>query len=163
MDNLTKELLILLENNNRLTTEQIGSMLKASPEEIAERIDQLEKEQIIVRYNTVINWEKAQVHRPTALIEVNITPQRGSGYDKVAERIYRFPQVKSLYLVSGTYDLCVIVEGDTMQEISNFVAEHLACLEEVRGTKTNFIMRSYKKDGVIFNDNTTDKRLVISL
>lgn len=163
MDNITKDLLNLLESNSRLTPEQIGSMLKVPAEEIAERIKQLEKDNVIVHYNTVINWEKAEINRPTALIEVNITPERGVGYDKVAERIYRFPQVRSLYLVSGTYDLCVMVEGNTMQEISNFVAEHLACLEEVRGTKTNFIMRSYKKDGTIFGDDNTDKRLVISL
>ena len=117
--------------------------------------------EIILFYGTVQLLTESMVVKGYCQIEVNITPQREVGFDKIAERIYRFPQVKSVYLVSGSYDLCVIIEDDTMQGVSRFVAEKLAPLEHVNGTKTNFIMKRYKEDGVIFTGEDTDRRLVV--
>lgn len=162
MKDLQKEVLELLENDSRLTKGQLAKMLNVTEEEISVVIKQLEDENIILKYHTVINWEKQKCNKVTALIEVNITPQREVGFDKIAERIYRFPQVKSVYLMSGSYDLCVIIEGENMQDISFFVAEKLAPLEHVNGTRTHFVMKRYKEDGVIFTDKAEDKRLVVS-
>jgi len=161
VQNIKKDVLELLEKDSRLTNDQLAKLLNVSPEEIKEIIEQLEQDNIILQYRTIINWEKQGCQKVTAMIEVNITPQREVGFDKIAERIYRFPQVKSVYLVSGSYDLCVIIEDDTMQGVSRFVAEKLAPLEHVNGTKTNFIMKRYKEDGVIFTGEDTDKRLVV--
>lgn len=162
MGDLRKEVLKLLENDSRLTKEQLAKLLNATTEKISELVNELEQERVILKYHTVINWEKEPSPPVTALIEVNITPQREFGFDKIAERIYRFPQVKSVYLMSGSYDLCVIIEGETMQDISFFVHEKLAPLEHVNGTRTHFIMKRYKEDGVIFCDDERDKRLVVS-
>ncbi|NLT95095.1 MAG: Lrp/AsnC family transcriptional regulator [Clostridia bacterium] len=162
MGDLRKQVLQLLENDSRLTQQQLAKMLNVSKEEIAALIQQLEREKVILKYHTVINWEKVPSPPVTALIEVNITPQREYGFDKIAERIYHFSQVKSVYLMSGGYDLCVIVEGETMQDIANFVAHKLASLEHVNGTRTHFVMKRYKEDGVIFSGEEKDNRLVVS-
>jgi DNA-binding Lrp family transcriptional regulator len=121
VQNIKKDVLELLEKDSRLTNDQLAKLLNVSAEEIKEIIEQLERDNIILRYSTIINWEKHGCQKVTAMIEVNITPQREVGFDKIAERIYRFPQVKSVYLVSGSYDLCVIIEDDTMQGVSRFV------------------------------------------
>jgi DNA-binding Lrp family transcriptional regulator len=162
MGDLRKEVLQLLENDSRLTQEQLAKMLNVPTEEISALIEELEQENVILKYHTVINWEKEPSPPVTALIEVNIIPQREFGFDKIAERIYHFPQVKSVYLMSGSYDLCVIIEGENMQEISFFVSEKLATLEHVNGTRTHFIMKRYKEDGVIFSGGEKDNRLVVS-
>lgn len=162
MSELKKEILQLLENDSRLTHEQLAKLLNVSKEEVAKTITELEQENVILKYHTIINWAKQPSPPVTALIEVNIIPQREFGFDKIAERIYRFPQVKSVYLMSGSYDLCVIIEDKTMQDISCFVAEKLSPLEHVNGTRTHFIMRRYKEGGVIFGDEEKDKRLVVS-
>lgn len=162
MGDLRKEVLQLLENDSRLTQDQLAKLLNVSKEEIAALIERLEKENVILKYHTVINWDKEPSPPVTALIEVNIIPQREFGFDKIAERIYHFPQVKSVYLMSGSYDLCVIIEGENMQEISFFVSEKLATLEHVNGTRTHFIMKRYKEDGVIFGNGEKDNRLVVA-
>lgn len=162
MRDLQKEILELLEKDSRLSKTQLAKMLNVTPEEVEQIIFELEQDNVILKYHTVINWEKQACPRVTALIEVNITPQREVGFDKIAERIYRFPQVKSVYLMSGSYDLCVIIEGETMHDISFFVAEKLAPLEHVNGTRTHFVMKRYKEDGVIFSGEEKDKRLVVS-
>jgi len=162
MEDFKKEVLELLENDSRLTEAQLAKMLNTSQEKIRNIINQLEQDNIILKYHTVINWEKQKCSKVRALVEVNITPQREFGFDKIAERIYRFPQVKSVYLMSGSYDLCVIIEGETMQDISFFVAEKLAPLEHVNGTRTHFVMKRYKEDGVIFGEQKDDRRLVVS-
>ncbi|KJS81683.1 MAG: AsnC family transcriptional regulator [Peptococcaceae bacterium BICA1-8] len=162
MGDLKREVLRILENDSRLTKEQLAKMLNVSKEDIAQIIEELEQDGIILKYHTVINWEKQSSPRVTALIEVTITPQREFGFDKIAERIYRFPQVKSVYLMSGSYDLCVIIEGETMHDVSSFVSEKLAPLEYVNGTRTHFVMKRYKEDGVIFSGEERDKRLVVS-
>lgn len=161
MIDLRKEVLELMENDSRLSADQIAKMLNVPTEQISGIIEELEKGNVILKYHTVINWEKYKPSRVTALIEVKVVPQREVGFDKIAERIYRFPQVKSVYLMSGAYDLCVIIEGETMHDISFFVAEKIAPLEFVTGTSTHFVMKRYKEDGVIFTDENPDRRLVV--
>ncbi|MGI6093750.1 MAG: Lrp/AsnC family transcriptional regulator [Veillonellaceae bacterium] len=157
-----KELLELLEQNHTLTTKQLAAILGKPEEEIVASIKQLEDDKIIVKYQTIINWEKAGANIVTALIEVRITPQREVGFDAIAERIYRFPEVRSLYLMSGTYDLQVIVEGSTLKEVAEFVSTKLATIEGVVSTTSNFMLKKYKEDGVIIEDKEEDRRLVVS-
>jgi DNA-binding Lrp family transcriptional regulator len=133
-----------------------------SMNEVADFITDMEESKIILKYNTLINWEKAGEEMVSALIDVRVTPQRGLGFDVVAERIYRFPEVISVYLMSGGYDLSVLVEGKTMKDVALFVAEKLATIEHVQATTTHFVLKKYKQDGVIFEDKEEDRRLVVS-
>ncbi|MBC7765482.1 MAG: Lrp/AsnC family transcriptional regulator [Hyphomonadaceae bacterium] len=158
-----EKLLEILEQDNRITPEQISVMLDKDVEEVKRAILELEEQQIILRYKTLINWEKTNKEFVTALIELKITPQRGEGFDKVAERIYNFPQVKSLYLMSGGFDLTVIVEGRTMKEVALFVAEKLAPMDSVVSTATHFVLKKYKDEGIIFEEKEKDDRQVITL
>jgi len=158
-----EEILEVLENNSRLKCEDIAVMLGKSVEEVKEAIKKLEDEGVIVGYNTLINWEKTNREMVTALIEVKVTPQRGEGFDKVADRIYRFPEVKACYLMSGGFDLTVIVEGKSLKEVASFVAEKLAPLESVLSTSTHFVLKKYKDDGVIFEKKEKDDREAIVL
>jgi len=157
------EILEILEKNSRISEEEIALMLGKSVEEVKETIKKLEDENVIVGYNTLINWDKSDRENVTALIEVKVTPQRGQGFDKVAERIYRYPQVKACYLMSGGFDLTVIVEGRNMKEVALFVAEKLAPLESVLSTSTHFVLKRYKDDGVIFEKQSSDDREVLIL
>lgn len=154
---------ILEKNGPTITREQIAQMIGKTEEEVNKIIDGLEKENIIVGYKTLINWDMTDTEIVNALIELRITPQRGEGYDKVAERIYKYPQVKSLYLMSGSYDLCVIVEGKTMKEVALFVAQKLAPMDSVISTATSFVLKKYKQDGLTFYDTEKDTRQVITL
>lgn len=158
-----EEILEILEGNARATAEEIALMLNKSVEEVRETIKRLEEDNIIVGYNTLINWDKSSKENVTALIEVKVTPQRGQGFDKVAERIYRYPQVKSCYLMSGGFDLTVIIEGKSMKDVALFVAEKLAPLESVLSTATHFVLKKYKDDGVVFEENNKDDREVLIL
>ena len=139
-------------------------MLKKKPQAVKDAIKKYEKEGVILKYKAVLN--KALVRdedsRVMALIEVNITPQKDVGFDKIAERIYSFPEVSSCYLISGSYDLLVIVEGKNIHTVSSFVAEKLSCLENVRGTTTHFLLKKYKEDGVILKHREENKRIAIS-
>jgi DNA-binding Lrp family transcriptional regulator len=158
------EILELLEKDARTTPEEMGKMLRKKPQEIKTAIKKYEKEGVILKYKAVINKDliKDEESNVRALIEVNITPQKDAGFDKVAERIYSFPEVTSCYLISGTYDLLVIVEGKNIHAVSNFVAEKLSCLENVRGTVTHFLLKKYKEDGVILKHKEENKRIAIS-
>ena len=158
------EILEILEKDARTTPEDIARMLKKKPQKIKEAIKKYEKEGVILKYKTVINKElmKDANSEVRALIEVNITPQKDVGFDKVAERIYSFPEVSSCYLVSGTYDLLLIVEGRDLHTVSRFVAEKLAPLENVKGTITHFLLKKYKEDGVILKHKEENKRIAIS-
>lgn len=156
------EILELLESNAKLTIEEIAVMLNMDPETVRQEIKNMESNKTILKYMTLINWEKAGVDKVDAMIEVRITPQRDTGYDTVAERIYRFPEVRSVRLMSGTYDLAVFVEGKTMKEVANFVSTKLATIEGVVSTTTHFVLKTYKQDGVIIEDEEEDRRLVIS-
>ena len=154
---------ILEKNGPKMSNAQIAGMLGKTEEEVAAIIAGLEKENIIVGYKTLINWDETDFEHVTALIELRITPQRGEGYDKVAERIYKYPQVKSLYLMSGTYDLAVTIEGKSMKDVALFVAQKLAPMETVISTATHFVLKKYKDDGLIFYNNEKDSRQVITL
>jgi len=158
------EILEILEKDARATPEDIAKMLKKKPQKIKEAIKKFEKEGAILKYKTVINKEliKDANSEVRALIEVNIMPQKDVGFDKIAQRIYSFPEVASCYLISGTYDLLLIVEGRDLQTVSKFVAEKLSPLENVRGTVTHFLLKKYKEDGVILKHKEENKRISIS-
>ncbi len=158
-----EEILEILEKNGRASVEEIALMLDKSVEEVQAAIRKLEEDNVIVGYNTLINWEKSNKESVVALIEVKVTPQRGQGFDKVAERIYRYPQVKACYLMSGGFDLTVIIEGKNMKEVALFVAEKLAPLESVLSTATHFVLKKYKEEGVIFEEKSRDDREALIL
>ena len=162
MNNMAKDILELLENNARLTAEEIAVMLNVDTLEVKNIIRELEDRKAILGYITLVNWEKVGEEKVNALIEVRITPQRDVGFDAVAERIYRFPEVRSMRLMSGTYDLAVFLEGRSMREVSNFVSTKLATIEGVVSTTTHFVLKAYKQDGVILEDGEEDRRLLIS-
>jgi len=158
-----REILEILENNARISEDKIALMLDMKEEEVREIIKRLEEENIIAGYNTLINWEKATEEAVTALIEVKVTPQREKGFDKIAERIYRYPQVKSCYLMSGGFDFTVIIEGKSMKDVALFVAEKLAPLDGVQSTATHFVLKRYKDKGVIFGEDEKDDREAVVL
>ena len=163
MSETTNILEILEKNGPMFSRDKIAQMTGKTEEEINAIIAGLEKENIIVGYKTMINWDVTDTELVTALIELRITPQRGEGYDKVAERIYKYPQVTSLYLMSGAYDLCVMIEGKSMKEVALFVAQKLAPMESVISTATHFVLKKYKDDGLVFYDTEKDTRQVITL
>lgn len=153
----------LLEENALLTAGNISAALGLEEAEVSEAIAEMEAEGVIVRYTTRINWDKlSDGEKVFANIEVTVTPERDVGFDAIAERILHFPEVHSLYLISGDHDFNVVVEGDSMREIAYFVAERLAVLPGVRSTCTHFVLKSYKKDGDILVGEPTDRRLAIS-
>ncbi|MFT8313874.1 MAG: Lrp/AsnC family transcriptional regulator [Clostridium sp.] len=153
-----EEILEILEKNSKYTAEEIAQMTGKSVDEVKEAIKKYEDNNTIVGYTALVNWEKTSKEEVLALIEVKITPQRGEGFDKVAERIYKFPEVKSCYLMSGGFDLTVIIEGKTMKEVALFVAEKLAVQEYVLSTSTHFVLKKYKDKGTIFRDKPKDDR-----
>lgn len=154
---------ILEKSDKKLTNEQIAQMIGSSEEEVSAIIRGLEKENIIVGYKTMINWEKTDKELVTAIIELKVSPQRGEGFDHVAEKIYKYSQVKSLFLMSGSYDLCVIIEGESMKDVALFVASKLAPMDHVLSTATSFVLKKYKEDGMIFLNDEEDSRQVITL
>ncbi|MEN6315431.1 MAG: Lrp/AsnC family transcriptional regulator [Clostridiaceae bacterium] len=158
-----EEILEILERNSKASVEEIALMLNKSVDEVRAAIKKLEADNVIVGYNTLINWEKSNKETVVALIEVRVTPQRGMGFDKVAERIYRYPQVKACYLMSGGFDLTVIIEGNSMKEVALFVAEKLAPLESVLSTATHFVLKKYKDEGIIFEEKGRDDREALIL
>ena len=156
------EILEVLDKNSRYSDEQIALMTGKTVEEVREAITDYEEKNIIAGYTTLINWENTGKETVTALIEVKITPQRGVGFDKVAERIYKFKEVKACYLMSsGGFDLTVIVEGKTMKEVALFVSEKLAVQECVTGTATHFVLKKYKDHGTIFKERKIESREAI--
>ena len=159
----TYKILELLENDCMMSVEQMATLTDMEPVEVAELIDELKREKIILKNKSVINWELTDKEFVTAQIQLKVTPQRGEGFDKIAERIYKFPEVQSLYLMAGQYDLLVFIEGKTMKEVAMFVANRLAPLDFVVSTGTHFVLKKYKDQGVIFDDNEIDSRQVITL
>ncbi len=156
------EILEVLEKNSRYKDEEIATMTRKTVEEVREAIRDYEEKNIIAGYTTLINWENTGKETVTALIEVKITPQRGVGFNKVAERIYKFNEVKACYLMSsGGFDLTVIVEGKTMKEVALFVSEKLAIQEYVTGTATHFVLKKYKDHGRIFKEKKNESREAI--
>ena len=152
------KLLKLLEDDATLTTEQLAVMLEKEEGDIKKMIQTYEKNGVILGYKTLIDWDKTDREYVSALIEVKMMPQRDRGFDRVAEKIYNYPEVQSLYLMSGGFDLSVIIEGKTMKEVAYFVAQKLATLEFVTATATHFVLRKYKDKGVIYGAEETDER-----
>lgn len=159
---ILKQLLELLERDAKRPISELAAMLGKSRQEVADEIKALEEEKIIIKYHTIVNWEKAGTHTVTALIEVKITPQREVGFDAIAERIYRFPEVRSVYLMSGAYDLLVMLEGHSLKEIASFVSTKLSTIDGVIGTTTHFMLKAYKESGIIIEDQEEDRRLVVT-
>lgn len=162
MQNLQMELLHLLQEDCRLPLEKLAVMTGSTVETVAEMIDDMQKRGVILRYAPIINWDKTDRERVEAMVEVRVTPQRDQGFDAIAERIYRFDEVKSVYLMSGAYDLLLLVEAHTLKELAFFVSAKLSTLETVTGTATHFVLKRYKSDGVVFEGKNEDKRLVVT-
>ena len=152
------ELLKLLEQDGRLTPEQLSVMLDKEVGDIRAMIDDYEKQGVILGYQALIDWDKTDREYVSALIELRITPQRDRGFDRVAEKIYNYPEVKSLYLMSGAFDLAVMIEGKTMREVAFFAAEKLATIDGVLSMSTHFVLRKYKDKGIVFGSAPTDER-----
>ncbi|MGN1003608.1 MAG: Lrp/AsnC family transcriptional regulator [Oscillospiraceae bacterium] len=145
-----RNLLQLLEQDCTLTDEQLASMANMTVEEVRATKAKLEEDKIILGYKAIVDWDRTQREAVTALIEVNVTPQRGEGFDRVAERIYQYEEVESVYLMSGSFDLAVLISGRTLKEVASFIGERLAPLEDVTGTATHFILKKYKEKHLIF-------------
>jgi len=156
------EVLTLLQSDARLTAEQISGMIDEPIEQVSAYIQRMQEQRVILRFHTLIDWEKAGVESVTAMIDVKITPQRDHGFDRLAERIARFPQVQSCTLMSGTYDLSVEVEAANLKEVSRFISERLSTLDGVASTTTHFVLKRYKHDGVSFGSAEEDERLAVT-
>ncbi|MEG0874653.1 MAG: Lrp/AsnC family transcriptional regulator [Clostridiales bacterium] len=162
MEDTKRELLEILVENSRTPKKTIAGMLGIDEAEVAAAMDELEKNKVILKYTTVVNWEKtSKENAVSARIDVQVQPQREVGFDEIAKRICRFPEVKSLFLVSGKFDFVVMVEGKTMMDISNFVSGKLSTIDGIKSTWTNFILKSYKDNEVIFDEENTDNRQVV--
>jgi len=157
---MREEILKVLENDARVSEGKIATMLGISPDEVKGEIEHLEKDGVIIKYKTLIDWEKTKEEKVYAFIDVRVTPERDRGFDAIAKRICQYPEVHSLYLMSGAYDFAVVVEGKSMKEIAYFVAEKLAIIENVKSTTTHFILKKYKVDGVCL-EKEKDTRIQI--
>ncbi len=152
----------IIEKNSRMDLKELAVILGVEEIDVVNELAALEAEGIICGYHTMINWEKTSIDKVTALIEVRVTPQRGQGFDNIAERIYKYSEVRSVYLISGGYDLMVILEGKTLREVSNFVSDKLSTLDTVLSTATHFILKKYKDHGTILSQNNQDEREMIT-
>ncbi len=159
---MREELLSLIEKNSRIDLKELAILLGKDEIDVVNEISKLEAEGIICGYHTLINWEKTSIEKVNALIEVKVTPQRGQGFDKIAERIYNYPEVRAVYLISGGYDLLVILEEKSLREIANFVSDKLSTLDSVLSTATHFVLKKYKDHGTIFDKKKNDEREVIT-
>ena len=155
---MNTKLLRLLEDDCTLTREQLASMADMTVEEVNAAIKEFEEQKIVLGYKAIVDWDRTNRESVTALIEVKVTPQRGEGFDRVAERIYQYDEVESVYLMSGGYDLIVIISGRSLREVARFVGERLSTLEDVTGTATHFILRKYKEKHVIFERQEKQER-----
>ena len=157
------EILEILDENSRADLNTIAKMTGVTSEEAEAIIQKLEDQKVIIDYSTMIDWRKVDGHEGvTAMIDVKVTPKRGVGFDEIAERIYRFQEVESVYLMSGVYDLSVVIRGRSMSDIARFVSEKLSTLDSVVSTTTHFILKRYKHDGKVFETGDDDKRIVVS-
>ncbi|MBN1643675.1 MAG: Lrp/AsnC family transcriptional regulator [Dehalococcoidales bacterium] len=160
---MLKDILKILENDAQATPKQISAMTGIPPAEVSKLIKQAEKDRIILKYKTIVNWDKAENEHIFAWIGVRLEPQKDVGFDSIAERIHRFPQARSVYLVSGTYDLLVLVIGKNNHEIANFVSQKLSHIEGVKETVTQFILKCYKEDGEVMESTEKIKRQAVVL
>lgn len=159
---MREELLAIIEKNSRIGLKELSVLLGTTEEVLLSEFEKLEKEGIICGYHTLIDWDKTSIEKVTALIEVRVTLQRGQGFDKIAERIYNYPEVRSVYLISGGFDLLVVLEEKSLKDISNFVSCKLATLDSVLSTATHFILKKYKDHGTVFAKQHEDEREIIT-
>lgn len=156
------KILKLIEKNSRIDFHEAAVMLGITEEELAHEIAELEKEKIICGYHTLINWDKTDNEKVSALIEVKVTPQRGLGFDKIAERIYKFDEVDAVYLMSGGFDFTVLIEGRTMKEVALFVANKLSTMDSIQSCATHFVLKKYKDHGIDLVETKKDERMLVS-
>ena len=159
---MREQILTFLEKNSKIDLRELAILLGSSEAVIANEVAQMEKEQIICGYHTLIDWEKTSSEKVNALIEVRVTPQRGQGFDSIAERIYNYPEVTSVYLISGSYDLLVMLEGRTLRDGSSFVSDKLSTLDSVLSTATHFVLKKYKDHGTIMGKKAKDERMLMT-
>jgi len=159
---MREELLSLIEKNSRTGVNELAVLLGKEEIDVANEIAKLESEGVICGYHTLIDWEKTSIEKVTALIEVRVTPQRGQGFDSIAQRIYNYPEVKSVYLISGGFDLLVTLEGKSLKEVALFVSDKLATLDSILSTATHFILKKYKDHGTILAKQNEDTREVVT-
>lgn len=158
---MREKILAHIEKNGRIDLKDLAVVLGMEEVDVMNELSEMEREGIICGYHTLINWDKVGVEKVTALIEVRVTPQRGMGFDKVAERIYNYPEVNSVYLISGGFDLMVTIEGKTLREIAQFVSDRLSVLDQVISCKTNFILKKYKDHGTVMAAPKKDERIMM--
>ncbi len=158
-----EKILTFIEKNSRVNLKDLAIMLGIEETAVAQELTAMEEEHIICGYHTLIDWDKTSIEKVNALIEVRVTPQRGRGFDSVAERIYNYPEVNAVYLISGGYDLLVTLEGKTLREVAQFVSDKLSALDSVLSTKTNFILKKYKDHGTVIAKPQGDERMLVSL
>lgn len=159
---MREQILAIIEKNSRISVKELAVILGSEEIDVANELKALEEEGIICGYHTMIDWEKTDIEKVTALIEVRITPQRGQGFDKLAERIYKYPEVNSVYLISGGYDLLVSLEGKSLKQVSSFVSDKLSTLDGVLSTATHFVLKKYKDHGTILGKKYEDTREMIT-
>ena len=159
---MREELLRIIEKNSRMHLKELAVILGVDETAVMNELEAMEDEHIICGYPTLIDWDKAGIEKVTALIEVRVTPQRDMGFDKVAEHIYRYPEVTSVYLISGGFDFMVTIEGRTLREVSQFVSDKLSTMDSVLSTATHFILKKYKDHGTIFDKKTKDERMLVT-
>jgi len=159
--NIDLEILKLLEKDCRPNTQQLAAMLGQESGKVEEAVSRLEKDNVILGYNAMVDWDRTGEELVTALIEVKVTPQRGDGFDRIAERIYQFDEVESLYLMSGAYDFTVIITGRTLKEVANFVSARLSTIDGVTGTATHFILKKYKEKHTVFEASPIQEERMI--
>lgn len=159
---MREKILTFIEKNSRIDLKELAVMLGVDEAVVAAELHNMEEEHIICGYHTLINWDQLGVEKVTAMIEVRVTPQRGMGFDKVAERIYNYPEVNAVFLISGGFDLMVTLEGKTLREVSQFVTDKLSTLDSVLSTKTNFILKKYKDHGTVMASAPKDERMLMT-
>jgi len=160
---MREQILRMLEKNSRIDLKDLAIMLGVDEAAVANEVAQMEKENIICGYHTMINWENTSQEKVIALIEVKVTPQRGMGFDKLAERIYLYDEVETVYLMSGGYDFTVILNGKTLREVSQFVSDKLSTLDSVLSTSTHFVLKKYKEHGTVLAQKHKDERMLMTL
>ncbi len=159
---MREKILTFIEKNSRIDLAELAIVLGIEEEAVLNEVQRMEEEHIICGYHTMIDWEKTGIEKVSALIEVRVTPQRGQGFDHIAERIFNYPEVNSVYLISGSFDLLVSIEGKSLREVSQFVSSKLSTLESVLSTQTNFILRKYKDHGTVLVEKSKDERMQIT-
>ena len=159
MNELKEKILRAIAKDSKIETDELAIRLGCTKEELVTAIAEMEADKVICGYPTLIDWDKVSDEKVTALIELKVTPQRGQGFDKIAERIYKFDEVESVYLMSGGYDLTVIIRGKSMKEVSRFVFEKLAPMESIQSTATHFVLKKYKDQGLVMQFESDDERI----